>query len=640
VSRPRFICLALALVTLLAYLPVHRDGFILYDDGDYLTQNPVVQAGLTWAGVKWAFTTWHACNWHPLTWLSHMLDCELFGLDAGAHHLVNVLLHAGSAAVLFLWLFYLTDALWPAALVAALFAWHPLRVESVAWAAERKDTLSTLLAMLSLWAYARFARERHRRAFVLALVFFALGLLAKPMLVTLPCVFLLLDFWPLRRFEKTGLLRLAREKWPFFALAAGSCVVTYLSQRVAAVQSLHQWPLSMRLGNSLLAYGQYLFKAVYPAGLTVIYPLPLVLPAAQVAGSALLLLAISWGVWRARRDSPFLLTGWCWFLGALVPVIGLVQVGRQAYADRYTYLPLVGIFIAVVFGAAKLAARWRVRPPVLGLLAGAALAGCLLATEHQLQYWRDDESLWRHAVDVTRRNVTAHINLGVTFEAENRRPEALSEYLKALRADSFSAAAHNNLANFLDVSGDVPAALEHYREALRLDSRAPLAHCNLGTALVKLKDFAGAAAEYAEAARLAPDDPRPHYLMGKAALKQGDSPAAVAHFRDALRRDPNDVQALTFLARTLAADPDPRVRNGAEALACAGRADDLTGGALPFVVDTLALAEAEAGNFEQAQQTGRKAIELAGGQTNLVGGLEAHLQAYASRHPWREPAAP
>jgi tetratricopeptide (TPR) repeat protein len=624
------------LVTLLAYLPVRQNGFIIFDDGDYLTQNHVVQSGLTWAGFKWAFLTWHASNWHPLTWLSHMLDCELFGLDPGPHHLVNAVIHAGSTVVLFLWLFYLTDAVWAAALVAALFAWHPLHVESVAWASERKDTLSTLLAMLALLAYARYGKENHRRALWLALVFFALGLLAKPMLVTLPFVFLLVDFWPLGRFKKVPLAQLVREKWLFFALAAASSVMTYLSQREASVLSLRQWPLPMRLANVVLSYGEYLFKTVWPVDLSLIYPLSDQLPWGQVALAGAVLLAVSWAAWRLRRSQPYLLMGWCWFLGTLVPVIGLVQVGRQAFADRYTYLPLVGVFIAAVFGIRQFLAQHPVNRTLVGLLAGVVLADCLCLTERQLSYWRDDETLWRHCVQITRGNVIAHINLGVTFESQNRNAEALSEYLRALRADPYSVEAHNNLANFLDDTGNPAAAMEHYREAIRLYPIAPLAHCNLGTTLVELGRYPEAMQEYAEAERLAPENPHPLYLMGKAALKQGDSAAAVEHFRDALRVDKEDFQSLTYLARVLASDPDPKIRNGAEALALAGQAADLTEGTQPFVLDAVAMAQAETGDFDQAQETEKKALQIAGDQTNLTVNIQAHLNTFADHRSWRE----
>ena len=662
-TRSRLICLLLALITLLAYLPVSRHAFIVYDDGDYVVQNKIVRAGLTWSGVKWAFDSWHSSNWHPLTWLSHMLDCELFGLNPGAHHLVNVLFHAANVVLLFLLLLRMTSARWPAAIVAALFAWHQLHVESVAWVAERKDVLSTFFGLFALLAYVRYVREKSRASFWMAVLLFAFALMSKPMLVTLPFVLLLLDFWPLRRFEFSTLLpplaatarprrnevkagnpqlstlrRLVWEKWPFFLLTIGSCVVTYLAQRARSVISLEQHPLDLRVGNALLSYGRYLLKTIWPTDLAIIYPLPSQLVWAHVAIAAVMLAIISCCVWLVRRRHPCLLVGWFWFLGTLVPVIGLVQVGRAAMADRYSYVPLIGVFIAVVYGVQTLAVRFRFKPAALGLVAGLALAGCLFSTERQLGYWRDDESLFGHAVAVTQNNATAHINLGVALEQQGRRDEALTNYQAALRIDPDSVEAHNDLANFLDAMGKPDEALVHYREALRLNPKAPLAHMNLGSLLLELGQFDEAMAQYHEAARLAPEDSRPHYLMGKAQLRQGRSAEAVAHFRDALRLNANDVQVLTWLARVLGADEKVEVRNGAEAVALAEPAKDLTEAKNPFVLDTLALAYAEAGRFSDAARTVQEAINIsnAANDADAVTAMRERLQLYQSGRPYRE----
>ena len=662
-TRSRLICLLLALITLLVYLPVSRHAFIVYDDGDYVVQNKIVRDGLTWSGVKWAFDSWHSSNWHPLTWLSHMLDCQLFGLNPGAHHLVNVLFHAANVVLLFLLLLRMTSALWPAAIVAALFAWHPLHVESVAWVAERKDVLNTFFGLFALLAYVRYVRKKSRASFWMAVLLFAFALMSKPMLVTLPFVLLLLDFWPLRRFEFSTLLpplaatarprrnevkagnpqlstirRLVWEKWPFFLLTIGSCVVTYLAQRARSVISLEQHPLDLRVGNALLSYGRYLLKTIWPTDLAIIYPLPSQLVWAHVAIAAVMLAIISCCVWLVRRRHPCLLVGWFWFLGTLVPVIGLVQVGRAAMADRYSYVPLIGVFIAVVYGVQTLAVRFRFKPAALSLVAGLALAGCLFSTERQLGYWRDDESLFGHAVAVTQNNATAHINLGVALEQQGRRDEALTNYQAALRIDPDSVEAHNDLANFLDAMGKPDEALVHYREALRLNPKAPLAHMNLGSLLLELGQFDEAMAQYHEAARLAPEDSRPHYLMGKAQLRQGRSAGAVAHFRDALRLNANDVQVLTWLARVLAADEKVEVRNGAEAVALAEPAKDLTEAKNPFVLDTLALAYAEAGRFSDAARTVQEAINIsnAANDADAVTAMRARLQLYQSNKPYRE----
>src|SRR5579859_1485415 len=436
-SRPRIVCALLALVTLLVYLPVRHYAFTNYDDSDYVTQNAVVQSGLSWTGIKWAFTTTAANNWHPLTWLSLMLDCQLFGVNAGAEHLVNVVFHTINTALLFLLLLRMTNAFWPSAIIAALFAWHPLHVESVAWVAERKDVLSAFFGLLALQAYVGYVQKRpgagnpepkagtampvpdsrrSTRDYSLALFFFACGLMAKPMLVTLPFVFLLLDYWPLQRvpeFELRWLrwARLVREKCPFFLLAAVSCIVTLLAQQ-GGVAPLEGDSLHSRVGNAAVAYVKYLFKTVYPVDLAVPYPLPRTTPWEQVAGAMVVLAAISVLVWRMRVSKPYLLTGWLWYLGMLVPVIGLVQVGSQALADRYTYLPLIGVFLGVTFGVVEWVKRLRLKSTVLMPVVILVLGGCLFATARQLCYWQNSEALFAHTIAVTKDNLLAQNNLG------------------------------------------------------------------------------------------------------------------------------------------------------------------------------------------------------------------------------------
>ncbi len=647
-SRPRLVGLLLALITLVAYLPVRQHEFVTYDDNDYITDNLVVQNGLTPAGVEWAFTTWHASNWHPLTWLSHMLDCELFDLDAGSHHLVNAVLHSVNAVLLLALLLRLTGNLWPAAIVAALFAWHPLRVESVAWASERKDVLSAFFALLTLLAYAVYAekskaRNAHATFYYCGVVLlFALGLLAKPMLVTLPFVLLLLDRWPLERLvnsQTQSSFRLVLEKWPLFLLSAVSCIITFLAQRGSAVLTVEQHPLHLRAGNALLSGVQYLLKTVWPVNLAIPYPLPASLPIASVFVAAAVLVLISWLAWRARRDTPSLLIGWLWFLGMLVPVIGIVQVGRQAMADRYTYLPHIGLFIAVVYGFQNLTTRWRIKPAALFSVVCVILTACLLGTELQLRFWRNGVILFTHTLAVTKNNAIAHINLGVALEQKGRRDDALFQYHAALRINPSYVQAHNNLAILLDAMDQNDEALAEYQEALRLNPKAALAHCNLGTLLVKLGRFDEAFSHYSEAARLAPDDPRPHYLKGKAELRRSQSAAGIAHFRDALQCNQNDPRTLTFLARVLASDNNAQVRNGAEAVVLAERANMLAGGGDAFVLDTLAMAYAEAGRFVEAQRTIQTALDLAktADETPLPA-LQQRQQLYLANRPFRETA--
>ncbi|HUE37447.1 MAG TPA: tetratricopeptide repeat protein [Candidatus Acidoferrum sp.] len=686
-SRLRLIALLLALVTLAVYLPVVNNGFILYDDGDYVTQNKMVRGGLTLAGVKWAFTTFSSANWHPLTWLSHMTDCELFGVNAAGSHVVNALFHAINTVLLFaLWL-QLTrrdsgqkdgglprepNGFWPGAFIAALFALHPLHVESVAWAAERKDVLSTFFGLLALLCYARYAANGKGRSqwYWLALLLFACGLMSKPMLVTLPFVMLLLDYWPLERFNRTGVKRLLVEKIPFFLLTIASCVVTYLAQKTGAVRSLAQVPLPYRFENAMVAVATYLLKMIWPTRLAVIYPMPHSIPAATFIVCLGILIFITVAVWLARKKNPFLLVGWFWFLGTLVPIIGLVKVGDAAMADRYTYIPSIGIFVAVAFGAQKNLAR-RVKF-VLPTAAVFILIPLVLITERQLQFWRDDETLFKHAMDVTTNNVDAIINYGVALEDEGKPVKALAQYRRA-EALGPSYLAHADVGNLLLYMGDTNGALEEFRQAVQLAPDLSTLHARLGKALVETGHFAEGTNEFFEAMRLAPSDPSPHVELGTALATHDDFAAATNQFSDAmgltpgnpapqvewakallmqrrdaeavkelqqaLQLDPDNFQTLAFTARVQAADEHPEIRDGQTALTLAQKASALTGGAQPLVEDVLAMAQAEAGQFDAAQTTVSNAIQLAtaaGMRAETIVGMQKRWQLYQKHQPWRE----
>ncbi|MGD0206067.1 MAG: tetratricopeptide repeat protein [Verrucomicrobiota bacterium] len=671
-SRPRLIGLLLALITLLVYLPASRDGFVNYDDQDYVTENSTVQKGLTWPGIKWAFTTGHASNWHPLTWLSHMADCELFALNPGAHHLVNVLFHTANVVLLFLLLLWLTGGLWPAAFVAALFAWHPLHVESVAWISERKDVLSTFFALLTLLAYTRYAQSVtsdkwqvartekiapvpalsrvtcHVSLFYgLALIFFALGLMSKPMLVTLPFVMLLLDYWPLKRvtsdqWQVSKVVRLTLEKWPFFLLAAVSCVVTFLvqSQRSGdAVASLELVPLHYRFCNALVSYGLYLLKMVWPVGLAVFYPLPdhLTWLLMAATASAVVLVIISSFVWRAGRAHAYLPVGWLWFLGTLVPVIGLVQVGGAALADRYTYIPSIGVFIAVTFGVCALADRFQFPKKAIATAAVLILATCLILAENQLRYWHDSETLFAHALAVTKNNHVAHVNLGVALEQKGKLNEALAEYRAAEQLAPELYHIHNNLGNLLDNLGHPNKALTEYREAVLLNPKLPSLHNGAGIVLTELGRFDEAMSQFKEAARLDSTYPWAHLEIGKMRLKQGRDAEAIDEFREALRIDPNNFQILAYTAHVLAADENPQIRDGKTALVLAIKAKVLTDGAQPYVLDALGMACAETGDFTNALEVTQRAIDLAtAAKIKKLEPLQQRLELYKNHQPWRE----
>jgi hypothetical protein len=498
----------LAAATLAVYWPVTGHPFVAYDDGFYVVDNPGVTGGLGWQAARWAFTTFREANWHPLTWLSHQLDVTLFGLAAGRHHLVNLLLHTANTLLLFTLLNRLTGALWRPATVAALFALHPLHVESVAWVAERKDLLCALFVFLSLLAYQRYVRRGGRTAYGLALGLFVLALLAKPMAVTLPLLLLLLDWWPLARFGgSAGAVRRLLEKSPFFACALASAVVTVIAQRSGgAVISLVNVGLGQRLANACVATAGYLGKTVWPTGLAPLYPFPLTIPHWQVWGAAALLVTmVGLALWQRRRR-PWLAFGCCWYLVMLVPVSGLVQVGQQGMADRYTYLPLVGIFIATVWGVTELLDSWRYRQELLGATALGILALSGFAARQQLDYWRDSETLFRRALAVTFDNFVMHHNLGNELERQGRLAEAVAEHARAVALRPFSAESRYFLANALYRQGRVNDAVANYRQAIRLKPDYGEAHNNLGAAYHVLGQREEAIRQFREALRLDPAD--------------------------------------------------------------------------------------------------------------------------------------
>jgi len=425
VTQPRRLALLLAFVTLALYLPTAWFDFVVYDDGLYVTENPIVQAGVTWAGLKYAFTTLAIANWHPLTLVSHMVDCGLFGLNPAGPHLENTLIHAVNAALLFVLLLRLTDKLWPAAFIAALFAWHPMHVESVAWISERKDVLSTFFALLAMVSYTNFVKQGCRRSYWISLLCFALGIMAKAMLVTLPCVLLLLDFWPLNRArlslnEWRNWLKLLLEKIPYFLVTAGASLTTYHAQAggshgETAIATLELVPLDVRLGNLPLAIMSYVGKFFWPVQLVVYYPPPKILLIPMVAAATLTLLAITSFAWWQRKKRPYLLVGWFWFLGMLVPVSGLIQVGSACMADRYTYLPLVGIFIMVAFTTDEVAGRFAVARKIIPVVVIIILLACVGLTVKQIGFWKNSETLFRHDLAVVGDNEIALADLGVTL---------------------------------------------------------------------------------------------------------------------------------------------------------------------------------------------------------------------------------
>lgn len=543
------VCVLLAAAVLAVFSPALRHEFVNYDDDVYFYSNPHVQAGLTWHGAMWAFRTGDANNWHPLTWLSLMLDVDLFGSGPAGPHLTNVILHATNAVLLFLLLLRLTGARWRSAFVAGLFALHPLHVESVAWASERKDVLSACFGLLALLMYARYARAVAKpcadRAYGLALLFYALALLSKPMMVTLPFVMLLLDWWPLGRFESTVpdsrssiLWRLVSEKLPYFALSVASSIITVVVQS-KAIRSLAHVAIGIRVVNAVVSYGRYLGKMFWPVNLVVPYPLAGYASLELVCLSAILIVAVSLIATRFRRELPFLVTGWFWYLGMLVPVIGLVQVGMQSMADRYTYLPLIGVFIILAWGADKVRERWGVSAAAIWPMALLVLAACTARTMDQLHYWRSSETLFRHALAVTDGNYIAHNNLGVALMDTGKVKDAIPHFQQALSIKPLYADAHNNLGNALLRTDNAGEAIQHLHEAVRLMPDSAPAHYNLANALSEIGRYREAIAQYEQALRIRPDFAEAHYNLGNALLRMGKASEAIAQYEQALRIRPD-----------------------------------------------------------------------------------------------------
>jgi tetratricopeptide (TPR) repeat protein len=730
--------------------------FINFDDDQYAYENRHVSQGLTMPGVAWAFCDRHAANWHPLTWLSLMLDCQLYGLSAGGCHLTNVLLHAAAAILLFLLLWRMTGGFWPSALVAGLFAVHPLRTESVAWVAERKDVLSGLFFVLTVGAYAGYVRRPFSLVRYLAVMFsFALGLMAKPMLVTLPLLLLLLDYWPLRRLTSAaaetpapGNGRGGRwslpaervlEKVPLLLLVAASALVTLWAQ-AEAVLPADYYPRWWRIGNALISYVAYLGQFFYPLGLAIVYPRPgLALPLWRIFGALFLLGSITAAALIWRRRCPYLLVGWLWYLAALVPVIGLVQVGSQTMADRFTYLPQIGLAIALAWAMADGCRGFLHRR---GMCSGAAtlllvvLAGCAW---RQTCFWCDSKTLWTHALACTARNGVAHhalgavllkqrrideaiphfqqameiapgdagshFNMGIILQSRGQIEEALRQFRmavelkpkvaefraalgdflinrgqldeaivhlrKAVEIQPDFAVAHYHVAGALARRGRLDEAIAHYQKSLEIEPRYVAANGSLGDCFAAQGNFDEAIRHYQVVLQMNPHDVQGHIQLGNVLSRQGRPRAAEGYFRQALQREPANAEACLGLGVTLeqqgkttealrcyqaflhgrpdepdilnnrawilATHPDPKLRNGTEAVGAAERAVKLSPGKVDFG-DTLATAYAEAGRFPDALATARKALRVAEQQHNraLADALRSRIALYEAGKPYRQ----
>jgi protein O-mannosyl-transferase len=561
------IMLGLAVVTLGIYAQVIGHKFISLDDPTYIQENSMVNHGLTRPGFAWAFTTFHVANWHPLTWISHMIDCQLFGMNAGAHLLVNALIHAANTLLVFWFLLRTTHARWPSALVAALFALHPLHVESVAWASERKDTLSTFFGLLSLIAYVRYVEAPSSFRYLWTAITLALGLLAKPMLVTWPFVMLLLDYWPLGRWQSAKseaqekkLRKLILEKIPLLILVAASVVITLIAQsRGGAVRTLAHEPLALRLSNTLVSYAKYLLLTFWPNDLAVYYPLaPNGIPAWQIVGAAFLLIGITAFCFLQRNIRPYLIVGWLWFLGTLVPVIGLVQVGGQTMADRYFYIPSIGLFVALVFGLADIVKSWRVAPSLCGGISAAALLILATLTNAQIRRWHDSFTLFEHTLSVTPPNLHIEYTLGMALGASSRYDEAAAHFQKALQIDPHFYDGLVGMGVSRTLQGRMPEAIEYFQAAIRSQPDAPKAHAQLAQALWKQNRDEAALEEMQRALQFAPKDPEIRADYGLALELVGRMPEAIDQLQEALRLNPNNAEAHANLGLTLLASGKAR----------------------------------------------------------------------------------
>ena len=553
---PTAFSIVLFLLTTCLFLPTVRNDFINLDDPIYVVENVHVNQGLTWAGVEWALRATAGGIWLPLTWLSHMLDCQLYGLKPWGHHLTNVLLHAVNTVLVFLWARRMTGATWRSFFLAAFFGLHPLRVESVAWVAERKDVLSGLFWLLTLWAYVEFVKNSQTRAYgakyfyALALAFFVFGLMAKPMLVTLPCVFLLLDYWPLDRLKSgKNIGRLMVEKWPFFLLSAAASIVSFSvqDQNKAIVWT----SAGFRIENAVVSYARYIGKTFWPEDLCVYYPSPGYWPLDMVLLAVLLLAAVSLVCLRLRRQHPYLLFGWLWFLGTLVPAIGLVQIGQQALADRYTYIPQIGLMFCLVWGAQELAKSWKWQGLILSVVAMTAIIACMTLTCRQITWWKDSETLFRRATAVTERNILAHIDLGVALCDAGRTDEAIEQYHVALRYNPDDALAHDDLGVALKRKGDLAGSIREYQQALQLQPDLADAHMNLGMALSQAGSNNEALAQLQQALILNPDAADAHIALGNVLNQLGRPDAAVSQYQQSLRLKPDSAEVYNSLGVTL-----------------------------------------------------------------------------------------
>ena len=657
VTSRAVVCLVLALITIVAYWQVYRFDFVNYDDDRYVFQNSYVNTGLKSENIVWAFKTMHTSNWHPVTWISLMVDAQVFGLNAGGYHVVNLIFHVLNTILIYLVLNAMTGAFWRSAAVAALFALHPLHVESVAWVAERKDVLSTFFMMLTLWSYVRYVKTPGYKTYLPIVLFFILGLLSKPMLVTLPFVLLLMDYWPLRRFsldlkaqnvnggkEETNALtknigRLIYEKLPLFGLTVASIIVTIAAQKYEII-TMQYLPIPLRISNALVSYYGYLAKTIWPIPLAVLYPHPEAVPTWQMLGASVLLFTITALAVRTARRHPYFLVGWLWYLGTLVPVIGLVQVGVQSMADRYTYAPLIGIFITVVWLLAEYTDRLEYKKYILSAISIIMTGFLITVTSTQLDHWKSSNALFSHALSVTKNNYVMHNNMGALLASQGNMQESMSHYNEALKIRPDDLEVNYNLGNLFLRQGKYTDAIPYYQQAIRSKPAFAPAHNNLGIAFGQSGDQENALAQFREGVGLDPGFQEAQNNLKKALAKQekpkeivipktsattatsdvntvegevaagvsfvkkGDLVGSMNHFRNALKLDPNHYEANVHMGLSLAYTQkfEEAIRHFRKAIQINPR--------MPEVYNSLGVALANTGKMDEAITQLKKAIRL------------------------------
>lgn len=642
----RLVYPALAIVTLVVFGQVCQNDFVGYDDPYYLTNNPHVKYGISPDSIIWAFTTTLSANWHPLTWMSHILDCQLFGLNPLWHHLVSVLFHTANTLLLFWILKRTTGEIWASAFVAAAFAVHPLRVESVAWIAERKDVLSGLFWMLTIAFYIRYTEHPSIGRYLLIILAFGLGLMAKPMLVTLPFVLILLDYWPLGRLQwghRCGhqgqpARRLIIEKIPLFILSAASSIAAYVIQQSSGAMELGKsYPLNFRISNAAVSYIAYIGKLIYPSRLAVLYPYQGdSLSLWQPIVCFLMLVVISAGViYSARR---YLIVGWFWYIGTLIPVIGLVQIGNQMMADRYTYLPSIGIFIMVVCGAAELLSKWRYREIALGICAGIALTALSICTLLQIRYWKNSSALYERAISVTENNYIMHCNYGASLSREGRDDEALNHFRTALQINPQYYYVHYCIGTVFLKQNKFAEAIEYFNKALRLRPNYHKAYYEMGRAFYLQGDRESSVEQCTKALQMKPDYTTARITLAHTLVEMNRIEPAIEHYYTALKFEPYNVFILKNLAWLLANIEDTKIHNPVEAVKLAEKACEITGYKQVEALDILATAYSAAGRFPEAVQTAEKAIELAvsSGEQETAEKIRKRLELYKTGRAYHQ----